>query len=535
MAEVYDYPLLVKQLLHATLQSRAEQEILYPGVMRMSYRDWYGRLQRAANAFAGLGLGPGSVIAVMDWDSHRYFECFFAVPMLGATLHTVNVRLSPDQIVYTINHAEDDAILVHRDFLPLLAQVWERIERPVKLILLEDAPGPLPEGLPFAGEYEALLAAAAPEHRFADFDERTRATLFYTTGTTGNPKGVSFSHRQIVLHTLGGAAVGVMRRDDVYMPITPLFHVHAWGMPYIATMQGVRQIYPGRYEPARLLRLIGEHRVTFSHCVPTILAMLLAAPEAAGVDLAGWRVVIGGSALSAGLGQAALDRGIDVISGYGMSETCPLLTLSDMTRVAAGGLARRTATGIASPLVELRVVDQEMRDQPRGSKATGEVVVRAPWLTEGYLKDEAGSAALWRGGYLHTGDVGYLDADGTLHVTDRTKDVIKSGGEWISSLDLENIASTVPGEAEVAAIGLPDAKWGERPCLVIAPKPEAARASVEAGVRAAVAAAVEGGHLSKWAHPDRVEFVEALPKTSVGKLDKKLMRARFAPAPTPPA
>lgn len=526
MAEIYDYPLLVKQLLPATLQNRAEQEVLYPGVMRYSYREWHGRLKRAANAFAGLGLGAGSVIAVMDWDSHRYFECFFAVPMIGATLHTINVRLSPDQIAYTIEHAEDDAILVHRDFLPLLGQVLARIARPLKLILLEDAPGALPEG--FAGAYEALLAAAGPEHSFPDFDERRRATLFYTTGTTGNPKGVSFTHRQIVLHTLAGAAVGAMRRSDVYMPITPLFHVHAWGMPYIATLLGVRQIYPGRYEPARLLRLIGEHRVSFTHCVPTILAMLLAAPEAAATDLRGWRVIIGGSALPAGLAQAAVDRGIDVISGYGMSETCPLLTLSDMMRVEAEGVPRRMATGIASPMVELRVVDAEMRDLPVGEKATGEVVVRAPWLTMGYLKDEAGSTALWRGGYLHTGDVGYLDADGTLHVTDRMKDVIKSGGEWISSLDLENIASVVPGVAEVAAIGLPDARWGERPCLVVALRPEAAAEAVEAGLRAAVAAAVEGGHLSKWAHPDRVEFVPALPKTSVGKLDKKAMRARFA-------
>lgn len=526
MTDVQDYPLLVKQLLHSSLQIRAGQEIVYPGVMRYTYAGFNLRLQRLANALVGLGLGPGSVVAVMDWDSHRYFECFFAVPMLGATLHTVNVRLSPDQIVYTINHAEDDAILVHRDFVPLLAGVMDRITRPVRLILLDDAPGPIPAELPFAGEYEALLAAAAPVFAFPDFDERTRATLFYTTGTTGNPKGVSFTHRQIVLHTLGGAAIGVMGRNDVYMPVTPLFHVHAWGMPYIATMLGVKQVYPGRYIPARLLQLIGEHGVTFTHCVPTILAMLLAAPEAAAADLSRWRVLIGGSALPRGLAQAALDRGIDVMSGYGMSETCPLLTTSDAARIAPGGdVERRTATGVAAPLVALRVVDPEMNDRPAGTP--GEVVVRAPWLTAGYLKNPEGTAALWHGGWLHTGDVGYLEPDGTLHITDRIKDVIKSGGEWISSLDLENIASVVPGVAEVAAIGLPDAKWGERPCLVIAPKPGIAPETVEAGVRAAVAQAVAAGHLSQWAHPDRVEFVEALPKTSVGKLDKKVMRARY--------
>ena len=527
MSDVHDYPLLVKQILQSALQARADQEIDYPGVMRYTYRGFGGRLQRLAGALAGLGLGPGSVVAVMDWDSHRYFECFFGVPMMGATLHTVNVRLSPDQIVYTINHAEDDAILVHRDFVPLLAGVMDRITRPVRLILLEDAPGPMPAELPFDGEYEALLAAASEAHAFPDFDERTRATLFYTTGTTGNPKGVSFSHRQIVLHTLATAARAMMRATDVYMPITPLFHVHAWGMPYVAAMLGVKQVYPGRYVPARLLQLIGEHGVTFTHCVPTILAMLLAAPEAAAVDLSRWRVVIGGSALPRGLAEAALARGIDVMVGYGMSETCPVLTCTDTTRVAPGQDAeRRIATGIPVPLVTLRVVDPDMQDRAPGTP--GEVVVRAPWLTAGYLKDAEGTAALWRGGWLHTGDVGYLDPDGTLHVTDRIKDVIKSGGEWISSLDLENIASVVPGVAEVAAIGLPDPKWGERPCLVIATRPGIAPATVEAGVRAAVAQAVAGGHLSQWAHPDRVEFVEALPKTSVGKLDKKVMRARYA-------
>jgi fatty-acyl-CoA synthase len=536
MSEAQAYPLIVRQLLHASVATRGEQEIIYPGVMRYSYAELPARLARLANALAGLGLGAGSTVAVMDWDSHRYFECFLAVPMIGATLHTVNVRLSPDQIVYTINHAEDDAILVHADFVPLLRQVADRITRKVTFVLLQDGAGPVPEGLDFAGEYEALLAAASAEFAFPDFDENTRATLFYTTGTTGHPNGVSFSHREIVLHTLGVAAAlgpvpgaGGLHRGDVYMPITPLFHVHGWGIPYLATMLGVTQIYPGRYEPAKLLRLIDEYGVTFSHCVPTILALLLAATEAAEVDLSRWKVIIGGSALPRGLAQAALDRGIDVQTGYGMSETCPVLTCTSTARAKPGAdLDRRVATGLPVPLVELRVMDAEMRELPRGEKATGEVVVRAPWLTQGYLKDAEASAALWRGGWLHTGDVGYLDADGTLHLTDRMKDVIKSGGEWISSLDLESIASVVPGVAEVAAIGLPDPKWGERPCLIIALADGMKAATVEAGLRAAIDEAIRGGHLSKWAAPDRVEVVEALPKTSVGKLDKKKMRAEFA-------
>lgn len=540
MSDAYDYPLILRQLLHSTLSTNAGQEIIYPGVMRYTYADWFRRLQRLANAFHGLGLGRGNVIAVMDWDSHRYFECFFGIPMIGATLHTVNVRLSPDQVLYTINHAEDDAILVHEDFLPLLAAIAPRITRPVRLILLSDRKGALPqvEGLSFAGEYEAMLEAAAPDFTFPDFDEGTRATLFYTTGTTGDPKGVSYSHRQIVLHSLGLVAAlgavpgqGGVNRADVYMPITPLFHVHAWGFPFTATMLGLKQIYPGRYEPGRLLKLIGDYGVTLSHCVPTILNMLLSAPGSEDVDLSRWKVIIGGSALPRGLAAAALKRGIDVQSGYGMSETCPILTISDMTEAQLAeddAIDTRIATGRAVPMVELRVVDHEMRDMPRGSKATGEVVVRAPWLTEGYLKNPDGTASLWRGGYLHTGDVGYLEADGTLHITDRIKDVIKSGGEWISSLDLENLVSLAEGVAEVAAIGLPDAKWGERPCFVIALKPGADPRAVEAAVRHVVADAISQGHLSSWAAPDRVEFVDALPKTSVGKLDKKAMRAAYA-------
>ncbi len=536
MSEAYAYPLLIKQLLHSAVRSAPRQEIIHPGVMRYTYADLNERLARAANVYEGLGLGSGSVIAVMDWDSHRFYESFFSVPMIGATLHTVNVRLSPEQILYTINHAEDDAILVHQDFVPLLASIADRIARPVKFILLQDVEAPIPEGLPFEGEYEALLAAASPDYVFADFDELTRATLFYTTGTTGDPKGVSYSHRQLVLHTLGLAAGvgpvpgnGGVHRRDVYMPITPLFHVHGWGFPYAATLYGLKQIYAGRYEPTKLLGLIEEHGVTFSHCVPTILSMMLNAPGSEKVDLSRWKVVIGGSAMSQGLASAALARGIDVNSGYGMSETCPLLTLSDMDNVAPGGdVAIRTATGKAMPMVELRVVDEDMQDIPPGGAETGEVVARAPWLTQSYHKNPEGTLALWRGGYLHTGDVGYFDHDGTLHVTDRIKDVIKSGGEWISSLDLENIISTVPGIAEFAAIGLPCVKWGERPCLVIAPKDGADLVATEAAARQAIDTAIGAGLLSKFAAPDRIEFVTILPKTSVGKLDKKVMRASYA-------
>ena len=542
MTSAYAYPLLIKQLLHTPMAVAAEQEIIHAQVSRYTYRDFGRRIAQLANALTQRGAGPGSVIAVMDWDSHRYLECFFAVPMLGATLHTVNIRLSAEQILFTINHAADDFILVHEDFAELLGQIASRITRPVTMIVMRDAAvaggsrGPS-DALGFVGEYETLLADAAPAYAFADFDENTRATLFYTTGTTGDPKGVSYSHRQLVLHTLavatglgGVPGNGGLHRADVYMPITPLFHAHGWGIPYVATLLGLKQIYPGRYEPEKLLRLIATHDVTFSHCVPTILSMILASAEAATTDLSRWKVIIGGSALPEGLARLAVAHGIDIHAAYGLSETCPFLTSADMvaSRGAGDTVGIRTVAGRPAPLVELRVVDPHMLDVPRDGKTPGEVVARAPWLVQAYLNNPAATDALWAGGYLHTGDVGTLDATGTLRITDRFKDVIKSGGEWISSLELEDIVSAVAGVREVAAIGLPDAKWGERPALVVACVASGTEAAMEKAIRAAIDARIVAGQLSKWAAPNQLFFASALPKTSVGKLDKKAMRVTYA-------
>src|SRR5262249_48842998 len=288
------------------------------------------RIGRLAGALSRLGVDVGHTVAVMDWDSHRYLECYFAVPMMGAVLQTVNVRLSPEQILYTLNHARPTIVLVHTDFLPLLEEIKHRIESVKTYVLLADGPAAPTTPPAIAAEYEDLLASSSPEYEFSDFDENTRATTFYTTGTTGLPKGVYFSHRQLVLHALAGlAALGSaaagqrFHRGDVYMPITPMFHVHAWGIPYIATVMGVKQVYPGRYAPDVLLRLIQTEKVTFSHCVPTILHMLLGSPASQDVDLTGFKMIIGGSALPKGLARMALARGIDIFVGYGMSETCP--------------------------------------------------------------------------------------------------------------------------------------------------------------------------------------------------------------------
>ncbi len=531
-----DFPLLIQSLLRTPLQIAPDAEIVSDGLMRYSYRDFEGRVKRFAAGLAAHGIAPGQVVAVMDWDTHRYFEAFFAVPMLGAVLHTVNIRLAPAQIAYTIDHAEDDVILVHTDFLPLLAEVIRLVTREVRLILLRDDPARQPEtDFSFITSYDEIMAAPADDVVFPDFDEKSRATTFYTTGTTGDPKAVAYSHRQLVLHTMGVLAgfgpletANRLNRGDVYMPMTPMFHVHAWGFPYAATLLGIKQVYPGRYVPANLLRLIAEEDATFTHCVPTILQMLLSAPEAAATDLSRLKMVIGGSALPEGLAAAALNRGIDIYAGYGLSETCPVLSFAMLTPGREDNLAARVRAGKPLPLVDLRIVDEDMREQPRDGASTGEVVVRAPWLNAEYLKSPQATEELWRGGMMHTGDVGYIDAGGSLQITDRMKDVIKSGGEWVSSLALESLASAVDGIAEVAAIGIPDPRWGERPLLLVVAADGADHLAVQDAIRAALSDAVSSGSLSKWAMPEDIRFVDEIAKTSVGKIDKKALRAALA-------
>ena len=531
------YPLLIKQLLLTPLAVSPGQEIVYGDTVRYDYRTLHARIGQLAGLLTSLGVKHGDTVAVMDWDSNRYLEAYFAVPMIGAVLMMVNVRLAPEQIAYTLNHSGARVLLVNREFLPLLDGIDGQLPDLRTRILMEDTHGPLPAG--FVAEYEAGLRDAAAASEYPDFDENTRATVFYTTGTTGLPKGVSFSHRQLVLHSLAGMAAlgsapsqGRLHRDDVYMPITPMFHVHAWGLPYVATLMGIKQVYPGRYLPANLLALIAREKVTFSHCVPTILHMLLEHPDAAQADLQGWKVIIGGAALPRALAQRALARGIDIFGGYGMSETCPLLTIAqidvDTVTDADEVLSLRTKAGLPVPLVDLRIVDPDMGDVVHDGVATGEVVARAPWLTQGYLHDPEASATLWARGYLHCADIGNFDVGGYLRVTDRSKDVIKSGGEWISSLALEDIIALHPAVSEVAVIGIADTKWGERPLPLVVRKP--GKHVAEAEIIELVAARSRAGDISRYAIPERVDFVDAIERTSVGKINKKKLRGLHDPA-----
>ena len=537
----YGYPLLIKHLLHTPLVTNPEQEIVYRDLKRYDYRTLRQRIGQLASGLEGLGVAAGDTVAVMDWDSHRYLECYFAVPMMGVVLQMINVRLSPEQILYTINHAESDVILAHTDFLPVLEEIQDRFETVKKIVLLTDGNERPETSIEIAAEYEELVASGSAEYEFPDFDENTRATTFHTTGTTGNPKGVYFSHRQLVLHTLAtlaalgaSASQGRFHRADVYMPVTPMFHVHAWGMPYIATAMGVKQVYPGQYEPQMLLDLIEQEKVTFSHCVPTVLHMLLDTAAEGDADLSGWKVIIGGSPLPESMARTALEQGIDVFVGYGQSETCPILTLAQLTpemleRDLDEQVEVRTRTGRPIPLVDLRVVEGgEMHDVPRDGESTGEVVVRAPWLTQGYLKEPEKSEELWEGGYLHTEDIGYIDPEGYLQVTDRIKDVIKTGGEWVSSQEIEDILLQHEGVSEAAVIGVEDEKWGERPLAVVVPDQDHADEITEEEIQSHVKERVDSGEISKFAVPDRVQFVEEIDKTSVGKIDKKTLREKYA-------
>ncbi|PAV25793.1 long-chain fatty acid--CoA ligase [Tamilnaduibacter salinus] len=531
----YQYPLLIKQLLLSGPRYNPDQKIVYADRSEYTYRDLVDRIHRLAHALTDAGVKPGDTVAVLDWDTPRYLECFFAIPMIGAILHTVNVRLAPEQIVYTMNHAEDDLVIVHDDFAPLIEKVSGDLETVTGYIQVTDSEQAVSTGLKnVKGEYEQLLSQSDNCFDFPDFDENSIATTFYTTGTTGNPKGVFFSHRQLVLHTMTAAAtmgcsdeMPLLRSSSVYMPVTPMFHVHAWGVPYAATMMGIKQVYPGRYEPELLVDLLKTHKVTFSHCVPTIMQMMLATESIKTADLSNWHVLIGGSALTEGLCKAGAKLGIRMYTGYGMSETAPLLAATylkpeDLELPLEQQTDKRIKTGIAVPMVDLRIIDGNGESLPHDGKAQGEVVARSPWLTQGYLKNPEKSEELWDGGWLHTGDVASIEPDNTLVIRDRIKDVIKTGGEWLSSLDLENLISQHPAVAAAAVVGVPDEKWGERPHAVVVLQ-QGQTATLE-DIQTHLQQFVDRGDINKWAIPSAVDFTEDIPKTSVGKVNKKLIR-----------
>jgi len=548
--EAYGFPLIIKQLLNRAKIASKDQTISYADKVTYTYAEFFKRVNRLANVLKNMGLQAGDVVAVMDWDSHRYLEAYFAVPMSGMILQTVNVRLAEDKVLYTINHSKPKALLLNAEFEPMAKNYRHEAPSIEKIIWLDDTQydeddtkndtkteqTSMPDYA--EGEYEAMLAAVSDEFDFPDFDENTIATTFYTSGTTGDPKGVFFTHRQIVLQTLSSTLASALsaegqgaRYNDVYMPMTPLFHVHAWCWPYGATMIGLKQVYPGRYVSEVLVDLIEQHKVTLSHGVPTILQMLIKEMATRGRKFNGLKLSVGGSKLNEALAEAALESGIEFISGFGMSESCPVLARvafgdQTSTMTTTEQINYRCLSGSPIMLVSMEIWDENGKALPMDGESTGELVVRAPWLTQSYFKNPDAGDELWRGGWMHTQDIACITADGTLKITDRLKDVIKSGGEWVSSLEVENILSFHPCVAEVAVIGVADEKWGERPLALVVLKPEYVDTKAE-DILALGHQAVEKGYLPKYGVPSEIRFLVEMPKTSVGKLDKKKMRIMY--------
>ncbi|MHB2037470.1 MAG: long-chain fatty acid--CoA ligase [Nitrososphaerales archaeon] len=533
-----DYPLTIGALLKQTEYRRSTGEVVY-GNTRYTWSQLLGRVKALAAGLDGLGVKKGSKVAVVDLDTNRYLEAYFAVPMMGAVLHTVNIRLPPDQIAYTIAHAEDAVVLIADQFLPMAAKMAPQLKSVKALVTMSDSGIAPSSPFPNTQFYDDLVRRES-RYEFPSFGEDTQATLFYTSGTTGLPKGVSFTHRQIVLHTMGiaaglGESAIKLNSADVMMPLVPLFHVHGWGLPYLAGMWGMKTVLAGRYDAKNILNLMQREGVTFSDMVPTILNMVINYPGVAEYweALSRWRVIIGGAALPKGIALAAMRLGIKVMTGYGLSETAPVLTLGTPTDELRGlpedELLDKALlkTGVPVPLVEVRVVDQNMKDVPRDDKTLGEIIVRSPWTTPSYYKEPEKSAELWRGGWLHTGDLATIDERGYLLIRDRLKDVVKSGGEWISTLLLEDLLMHHESVLEAAVIGAKDEKWGERPIAIVCLKQ--GKTASEDELKAHLGRYVDEGKIAKFWLPEKIiTSGEPLPKTSTGKLDKKPLREKYS-------
>jgi fatty-acyl-CoA synthase len=532
------YPLTIGSLLKQTIYRRSTAEIVY-GKTRYSWSKLYDRVNSLAAGLASMGVGKGSRVGVVEIDTNRYLELYYAIPMMGAVLHTVNVRLPPEQIAYTITHAEDDFLVVRDEFLPMAGKIAPHLKSIKGVVTMSDSGSAPSPPFPTTRFYEDL-AASESRFEFPELDEHAHATLFYTSGTTGMPKGVTFTHRQLVLHTLGiaaGLADSPVRlsSSDVLLPLVPFFHVHGWGFPYLAGMLGMKVVLVGRYDPKAILDNVQREKVTVSDMVPTVLNLVLNHPDANQYKEAfsKWKVIVGGAALPKELALTARRLGISVMSGYGLSETGPVLTLGspkdELRELPEDALLERVLlkAGLPIPLVEIRVVDPDMKDVPRDGKTLGEVVVRAPWTTEGYYKEHERSEALWSGGWMHTGDLAALDERGYVTIKDRLKDVVKSGGEWISTLLLEDLLTHHPAVLEAAVIGAKHAKWGERPVAIVCSKKGAS--ATEEELKAHLDRFVDEGRIAKFWLPERIVIIETpLPKTSTGKLDKKPLRDEYS-------
>jgi fatty-acyl-CoA synthase len=528
-----DYPLTTVSFFDRAERLWSKKSVvtsLAEGRHRYTYGDWAERTRRLGGVFDVLGISDGGRVATFGWNSYRHLELYFAIPSTGRVLHTLNIRLFQDQLRYIVQHAEDEAIFVDRS---LLAVLWPLVETAEfknvwHIVVMDDGKGDIPDDNRILS-YEELLNEAKPVE-FHVADENRAAAMAYTSGTTGNPKGVVYSHRSTVLHTLGAMTadeLGVSEKDTI-LPVVPMFHANAWGLAHAAVAAGSNLVFPGPdLSPGNIVNLIESERVTVAAGVPTIWMGVL--PILDGRDVTSLRAIpCGGSAVPKSLSEGFRAKiGLPILQAWGMTETSPIASTGHIKTYLAEGRTEeeladiRATQGLPAPLVDVRIVEQDtLTELPWDDEATGELQVRGPWIARDYYNDSRSRDSFTEDGWLRTGDVAAVSAEGYIRLTDRTKDVIKSGGEWISSVELENEIMSHPKVLEACVIALPHAKWSERPlaCVVVRPGETLTKEEVLEYLSSRVA---------KWWLPDDVVFIDEVPKTSVGKFSKKTLRERF--------
>ena len=527
------HPLLISNLLIHAERHHAEQQIVSRRVEgdlhRTTYKDLAARSRKVAKALAALGVKPGQTVGTLAWNGYRHMELYFGISGSGAVMHTVNPRLHPDQITYIADHAEDQVLFFDMTFLPLIQAVAGRTKTVRHWVAMTDrAHMPADPKIPNLLCYEDLLAQHDDRYEWPSFDENTASSLCYTSGTTGNPKGVLYSHRSTVLHTMAAALPDCLGcgASDVILPVVPMFHVNSWGIVYLAPMTGAKLVLPGAaLDGKSLYELFESEGVTLSAGVPTVWQGLLAHVEANGLKFSTMRrSAIGGSACPpAMIKKFRDDYGVRVIHAWGMTEMSPIGTAAAFKGKHAGLSAEEqlvvmSTQGRAVYGVDMKIVGEDGHELPWDAQASGDLLVRGPWIIDRYFKNEGGNPL--RDGWFPTGDVAKIDADGYMIITDRSKDVIKSGGEWIGSIDLENIAMAHPAVAMAACIAARHPKWDERPLLVVVKKPGAELTRDEL-------INFYEGKIAKWWTPDDVVFVDAIPLGATGKMQKIKLREQF--------
>jgi acyl-CoA synthetase (AMP-forming)/AMP-acid ligase II len=528
-----DYQLLISSLISFADLYHGDVELVSRTVEgpihRYTYHDAHKRSKQVAKALLALGVKPGDRIGTLAWNGYRHLELYFGISGLGAVLHTINPRLFPEQIVYVANHAEDRYLFVDLTFMPLIEALADKLTTIKGFIVMTDEAHMPQTKLPNLLCYETLIGKENDDYTWPKFAEDTASSLCYTSGTTGNPKGVLYSHRSTVLHsfcvcTIDGLGIS---SGEIILPVVPMFHANAWGSPYAAAMCGAKMVFPGmRMDGEAIYELLDTEKVSMTLAVPTVWLMLLQYLQSTGKKLPYLkRVVIGGSAAPKSMIEAfEKDYEVEVIHAWGMTETSPLGTTGNLKPKHVGlsyadKLAIKAKQGRAVFGVDLKITDREGQELPRDGKAFGHLMVRGPWIASGYMKGEGGQV-LDQEGWFDTGDVSTLDPDGYMQITDRSKDVIKSGGEWISSIDLENDALGHPAVAEAAVIGVFHPKWDERPLLIVVKKKDMEVTKEEM-------LDYMGKKVAKWQVPDDVVFVDQLPHTATGKLLKTRLREDF--------